>query len=551
MEDTFQGTIEQIRVMFEKGIIKNRLSQIKVHSFRKFATDSEINFSFPLTVIVGKNGSGKTTIMKAIKLLSGKEIPQAEFFETVIDDGGLYSANISYTLDGKYFQYKRMRQNEWGKEGTIPDKLNVTYIQTKTMVGAIDKSFLYDNIGKNTSRIQKVEYVIKQSRKIKQNPRSNSERKQRHFISESAVKDINYILQENIKTIEVIRHKYYSGTWGTSIIFNDGEQYSEYNSGSGEFVIASMIDQIQNVPSGGLLLLDEPEVSLHPGAQKRLVYYILEMIKRKKIQVIITTHSTSIVENLPKEAIKCFRRIENDIIVVEENVLYKNAFMELEADIAEKKYVLVEDDLAKTIIQKILAAEGLEGLLQVELCPGGASNIKKYTLLTYSKTGIDNRYIIFDGDQKKDNVPDFLKIPEADKTIDFLKSVFKKVTGIGADKVDWGFDANRKAGRYDVEQQKNMILSYLEFFRNNVFFLPRMIPEDIIYNENLLKSILGEEGFPNVEGEKDAKAKLKKLDDSMGQGIEQIEYQLLYWFIKKKNTDYQTIVCMLKEIIEG
>ena len=225
--------------------------------------------------------------------------------------------------------------------------------------------------------------------------------------------------------------------------------------------------------------------------------------------------------------------------------------MELEADIAEKKYVLVEDDLAKTIIQKILAAEGLEGLLQVELCPGGASNIKKYTLLTYSKTGIDNRYIIFDGDQKKDNVPDFLKIPEADKTIDFLKSVFKKVTGIGADKVDWGFDANRKAGRYDVEPQKNMILSYLEFFRNNVFFLPRMIPEDIIYNENLLKSILGEEGFPNVEGEKDAKAKLKKLADSMGQGIEQIEYQLLYWFIKKKNTDYQTIVCMLKEIIEG
>ena len=65
-------------IQFEKGIIKNRLSQIKIHSFRKFASDSEINFSFPLTVIVGKNGSGKTTIMKAIKLLSGKEIPQAE-----------------------------------------------------------------------------------------------------------------------------------------------------------------------------------------------------------------------------------------------------------------------------------------------------------------------------------------------------------------------------------------------------------------------------------------------------------------------------------------
>lgn len=61
---------------------------------------------------IGKNGSGKTTIMKAIKLLSGKEIPQVEFFETEIDDGGLNNANISYTLDGEQFQYKRIRQNE-------------------------------------------------------------------------------------------------------------------------------------------------------------------------------------------------------------------------------------------------------------------------------------------------------------------------------------------------------------------------------------------------------------------------------------------------------
>ena len=36
----------------------------------------------------------------------------------------------------------------------------------------------------------------------------------------------------------------------------------------------------------------------------------------------------------------------------------------------------------------------------------------------------------------------------------------------------------------------------------------------------------------------DVKAKLKKLADSMGQEIEQIEYQLIYWFIKQKNSDY-------------
>ena len=79
------GNIEKltsdVEMMFEKGIIKNRLSQVKIHSFRKFEEDSELNFTFPLTVIVGKNGSGKTTVMKAIKLLSGKKYHKMNFLK--------------------------------------------------------------------------------------------------------------------------------------------------------------------------------------------------------------------------------------------------------------------------------------------------------------------------------------------------------------------------------------------------------------------------------------------------------------------------------------
>ncbi len=545
----FEQNLNTVKELFEKGIIKNRLSQIKIHNFRRFAADSEINFTFPLTVIVGKNGSGKTTMMKAIKLLSGKEKPQAELFETVLDDGGFDGADISYKIDGKEFQYKRLRQNEWKKEGNIPEKFSIKYIQTKTMVGAIDKSFLYDSIGKSTSRIQQVEYVIKQSKKIKQNPQSNSERKQRHFISDSLIKDINYVLQENIKSIEVIRHKYYSGTWGTSIIFNDGTQYSEYNSGSGEFVVTSMLDQIDKVSEGSLLLLDEPEISLHPGAQRRLINYILAVIKKKKIQVIITTHSTSMVEGLPDTSIKCFRKVDDSHISIEENVLYKNAFLELEANIIDKRYVFVEDTMAKAIITRILEQEKLSDLIETEVIPGGASNIKKYTLLTYSKTGVDNRYIMFDGDQQFVDVPDFSTVPEAEKTGDYYKTVFKQVTGIRADTLDWGIDANRKAGRRNEDQLNELMIKYLQFFTKYVYFLPKKIPEEMIYDEKRLKIILGDEGFPDVSAEKDAKAKLKKIADEMGQELDQIEYQLVYWFVKQKNEDYNAILESLKQIL--
>lgn len=188
--------------------------------------------------------------------------------------------------------------------------------------------------------------------------------------------------------------------------------------------------------------------------------------------------------------------------------------------------------------------------MQVEFYPGGASNIKKYTILTYSKTRVTNRYILFDGDQKKDDIPDFTRIPEIDKTYEYLKGVFKKVVDIDTDKIDWGVDANRQAGRRNTQQEKELILSYLEFYKTHVAFLPQIIPEDIIYNEDRLKVLLGEDGFPDVSQEKNSKAKLKKISDITGQDIGAIEYQLVYWFVKQKNSDYIDILTKLKDIIE-
>lgn len=424
--------------------------------------------------------------------------------------------------------------NKWGKEGDLPNDLNIIFIQPKTMVGAIDKS---------------LEYVIKQSEKVLQNPKSNSERKQRHELSKNAVQILNWILQKNIKKVEVIRHKYYSGTWGTSVIFNDGNQYSEYNAGSGEFLIAYMVDKIERLNQNCLLLLDEPEVSLHPGAQKRLMCYILEVIKKKKLQVVITTHSTNIVEYLPKKAIKCFRKIENEFILIEQDVIYQHAFIELEADIPNKKHIIVEDDMAKNILDKIIQAENLNGLLQVGYYPGGASNIKKYTLLTYSKTSVPNRFFILDRDQKKEDIPNFENILEKDKTEPYLKDVFYKSVGIKADKLEWCIDANSQKGRCNEEQKKKLLFLYLEYFKKHVYFLPKKIPEDIVFDVGRLKVLLGEEDFPDISEEEHSKAKIKKISDVTREDVHTIENYLIYWFIKSKNEDYQTILSILKQII--
>lgn len=121
-------------------------------------------------------------------------------------------------------------------------------------------------------------------------------------------------------SIEIVRHKFFSGTWATNILFQNENSFCEYNSGSGEFLVATIVREIEKASNNSIVLIDEPEVSLHPRAQYKLIEYFLDAIKRKHIQMIATTHSEHIVEMLPKEAIICLRKNENKTFV-QQNVI--------------------------------------------------------------------------------------------------------------------------------------------------------------------------------------------------------------------------------------
>ncbi|MGO4779873.1 AAA family ATPase, partial [Lysobacter sp. 2RAB21] len=90
------------------------------------------------------------------------------------------------------------------------------------------------------------------------------------------------------------------------MIFNRGTQYSEAFAGSGEIAAVSAVVRILNAPPQSLILLDEPETSLHPGAQRALLKFLLERIKIDKHQIIISTHSMEFLRGLPHNAIKVF-----------------------------------------------------------------------------------------------------------------------------------------------------------------------------------------------------------------------------------------------------
>ena len=402
--------------------------------------------------------------------------------------------------------------------GTLPENLPITSIQTKSFVGGIEKSFLYDSIAKSAKREDQVDYVQRQAHKIQQKPQEGGG-KLRFVLTDKELATINRILDSNFVSIEIVRHKFFSGTWATNILFQNENSFCEYNSGSGEFLVATIVREIEKASNNSIVLIDEPEVSLHPRAQYKLIEYFLDAIKRKHIQMIATTHSEHIVEMLPKEAIICLRKNENKTFV-QQNVIPELAFAEIGSPVWNSKRIIVEDDMAQSIVKRVL------------------------------ETSIKNQYIIFDGDQYMEKVPNFYLILEKDKTLSFYRECFQQVVGIRSSTMDWGLDANPEEGRLNEEQEIEQISTYLNFYRTNVCFLPKVIPEDIVYDEEYLKKICGAQLFPNLADARDSKEKLFRIANALSLPIGGIEQLLITQFIIKKGEDYQKISELLHMIAE-
>jgi len=122
---------------------------------------------------------------------------------------------------------------------------------------------------------------------------------------------------------------------------------------------------------GGLLLIDELDATLHPSAQVRLLNFLYKESKRLGIQVIATTHSLTILEdlltkyptsndsqNVPPVKIVYLKRKGNIKATIIDNPTYEEikAILKNEVNIAPKKIkIFSEDAEARWFLKKLLA----------------------------------------------------------------------------------------------------------------------------------------------------------------------------------------------------
>lgn len=377
-----------------------------------------------------------------------------------------------------------------------PIEMNVVYCDCKEYVSAYDLFFYHYNFHKSKTINHRQDYIRKQSvllNKIISKDLNTYDYYGKEVVysnihlSYEAIKTISYIMGQEYEDVQIVTHTLYnkgSDSLPSKTIFirKKDLEYSEAFAGTGESRMALLVNDILNAPEHSLILLDEPEISLHPLAIKKFEKFLVCQSLLKDQQIVVTTHSPYMIQDLPENSIKFFKKnADNQVVVINENE--GQAAFELDNDVRGNIQVYVEDKLSKALFEKVLDTNYAKEKINVDVIPGGANTI----INEYIKPEAimqNNVFFVLDGD-KKTNISNskyvqffdfknhsFRRERLSPEFEDQLDEMIKELTD---QELKFSSSGNKKDA--DKTQQKEMKLKFLQYWMSHVFFLPCLTPE--------------------------------------------------------------------------
>jgi predicted ATPase len=412
--------------------------------FKNFAPDSRIEFNYPITAIVGPNGGGKSTVLQALWGMPQGFSTSRFWFSTPVDpinqspkdqhrywyshfvkaiDRCVQSRKMQGNKRNGYWEPTRPNVGEGMEKMPASDAQNSKfmsgtgdrwnqvertpiYINSKAGFSAFERFFYYSEIDKLEERQN---YFLKYSNQLRvaiDNDLDNldyySIRRvfKNFFIKADSLEVINKILGKSYKSARYIVHDLYGKVKSPSVIFETAKQnYSESFAGSGELAVVNTVLELDRLKDYDLLL-DEPETSLHPGAQKKLLEYLVYICDKKKVQIVLSTHSPTFIEHLPKEALVVLD--DSDLgVIVRKSPNKTGAFQRLGHPPQGKVLLLAEDSLMAAFVEVAVSKleNHMRSIVEVKPATVGASEMLSNQVKAYA-TSSSKVLMILDGDQR-------------------------------------------------------------------------------------------------------------------------------------------------------
>lgn len=525
------------------GLLKSKklepyVRHIRFPQYKNLVANTRVDFTYPITALVGANGTNKTSILRAIWGAPGYNNLGNFWFSTSTDPIEETGERPSCFIYGhwndatkqvveviKTRTYNEEDPNYWEPsrpligynmnkmppllEGEpLPEgrsktrwktiEKNVVYLDFRAALSAFDKFFYHGELSlKANTEKNKKDFIRTRAPHLKRaldtGLKSLKYRKSERLhggvnriLLPKELQAICVILGRTYSEIKIIRHSLFNCDAFSCFMTTAGLQYTEAFAGSGEFAVVRIVTSIVGAPDQSLILLDEPEVSLHPGAQDRLLDFLTASVKEHKHQVVISTHSPAIVRKLPSEAIKVLTMdpLSGKVQLPRQSSLPDEAFFYLGEPMPGKVFVVVEDALAKALVKRALSAEGeaIANLFDVQYFPGGSQTLWGHYLPIYAAEDRDNVLVLFDGDQRPGkNLLDPATIAAADEAT--MKEEILRITG-----VDILFYVDGGKGGANVAQLEAMRRKFVAWALRNVDYLPGSgTPEEFVW-QNMQKS---------------------------------------------------------------
>lgn len=301
-----------------------------------------------IAALVGENNSGKTSILRALNAVfnysdeepyfkneSHKYSPRANtyiiikildehnslgrknFFkngEIIIEFIYKYS-NRKKSIVIKNSQEKKLDDSKFDFIDELNKYLNYIYISTNRSDAntiwseeSLFKRLLVSYMNKHTERRDRLSSSVKKaSNKIYENAlkQLESQLDKLHLQNKPIEYKLNF--DNNIDYLSLLDKVNISiSTNGDSFLIRD------WGSGTKSLAIIAMHRALAQINGSSIVLgIEEPEMNLHPQAQKRFIQSLKESIEdgHNEVQTLFTTHSTVLIDELQPEQVLLVKRV--------------------------------------------------------------------------------------------------------------------------------------------------------------------------------------------------------------------------------------------------
>jgi len=264
------------------------LEKLEIFGFRGFSKKQCVEFSVPntqigsgLTIITGANNSGKSSIIECLKARVGYWHPS---FTVGARNALVDFVEIKYFISGKEESVSSLKKGS--------SETNRIHVDKDFYIFILPSRRAFNPFFRKGGDSRE-DYLNK-----------NEFSTQRSSMMDNFHHRLFKIL-ENQDAFNKILHKVltFKPEWSIDqsdqgqyfLKFNNGE-ISHTSDGMGEGVVSvfAIVDSLYDSKPGDVIVIDEPELSLHPALQKRVFELLKEYSKDR--QIIISTHSPYFVD---------------------------------------------------------------------------------------------------------------------------------------------------------------------------------------------------------------------------------------------------------------